>query len=104
MLSCTIFYVHRINTSRARAELPELLDLVGTGEEVTITRHGRPVAVMIRPDLLRARRSGVASVAAEQVREALKTGRKARLALSPGIKPERAEQLLAEVKAGRNRR
>ena len=32
-------------------------DRVGDGDEVTITRHGRPVAVVIRPDALRSRRA-----------------------------------------------
>lgn len=38
--------------SEARAALPEVLDRVAEGEEVTITRHGRPVAVVIRPDVV----------------------------------------------------
>lgn len=38
--------------SEARAALPEVLDRVAEGEEVTITRHGRPIAVVIRPDVV----------------------------------------------------
>lgn len=38
--------------SEARAALPEVLDRVAEGEEVTITRHGRPVAVVVRPDVV----------------------------------------------------
>jgi len=38
--------------SEARAALPEVLDRVAEGEEVTITRHGRPVAVVMRPDVV----------------------------------------------------
>jgi antitoxin (DNA-binding transcriptional repressor) of toxin-antitoxin stability system len=38
--------------SEARAALPEVLNRVTEGEEVTITRHGRPVAVMLRPDIV----------------------------------------------------
>lgn len=33
-----------INLARAKAHLSELLDKVEAGEEVVITRHGRPVA------------------------------------------------------------
>ena len=33
-----------VNLSRAKAHLSELLDKVEAGEEVIITRHGRPVA------------------------------------------------------------
>jgi prevent-host-death family protein len=46
-----------ITVSEARAALPELLSRVQDGEEITITRHGRPVAVLVRPDALRSRRS-----------------------------------------------
>ncbi|MGH3246119.1 MAG: type II toxin-antitoxin system prevent-host-death family antitoxin [Trebonia sp.] len=38
--------------SEARATLPDVLDRVVEGEEVTITRHGRPVAVVMRPDIV----------------------------------------------------
>jgi antitoxin (DNA-binding transcriptional repressor) of toxin-antitoxin stability system len=37
--------------------LPEVLDRVERGEEITITRHGRPAAVLLRPDALRTRRA-----------------------------------------------
>ncbi len=33
-----------INLAQAKAQLSELLDKVEAGEEVTITRHGHPVA------------------------------------------------------------
>jgi prevent-host-death family protein len=33
-----------VNLAQAKARLSELLDKVESGEEVTITRHGRPVA------------------------------------------------------------
>ena len=38
--------------SEARAALPEVLNRVAGGEEITITRHGRPVAVVVRPDIV----------------------------------------------------
>jgi len=37
-----------VNLAQAKARLSELLDKVESGEEVIITRHGRPVA-HIRP-------------------------------------------------------
>ncbi|MBV9486932.1 MAG: type II toxin-antitoxin system Phd/YefM family antitoxin [Frankiaceae bacterium] len=43
----------QISASDARANLPTLLDEVAAGEEVTITRHGKPVAVLVRPRRLR---------------------------------------------------
>jgi len=33
-----------VNLAQAKAHLSELLDKVETGEDVVITRHGRPVA------------------------------------------------------------
>jgi antitoxin (DNA-binding transcriptional repressor) of toxin-antitoxin stability system len=38
--------------SEARAELPDVVSRVAEGEEVTITRYGRPAAVMVRPDII----------------------------------------------------
>lgn len=38
--------------SEARAALPEVLNRVAEGEEITITRHGRPIAVVVRPDVI----------------------------------------------------
>jgi len=49
-----------MTASEAGAALPELLSRVEDGEEVTITRHGRPVAVLVRPDALRSRRARAA--------------------------------------------
>jgi prevent-host-death family protein len=45
---------HEVSVSEARARLPALLDEVAAGEEITITRHGRPIAVLVRPRRLRS--------------------------------------------------
>jgi prevent-host-death family protein len=39
-----------MTVSEARAALPRLLTRVDAGEEITITRRGKPVAVVVRPD------------------------------------------------------
>jgi antitoxin (DNA-binding transcriptional repressor) of toxin-antitoxin stability system len=44
-----------VNLARAKARLSEILDKVEAGEEVIITRHGRPVAHLQHPS--QARRS-----------------------------------------------
>jgi antitoxin (DNA-binding transcriptional repressor) of toxin-antitoxin stability system len=49
-----------ISASTARQSLPAQLDRVEAGEEVSITRHGRVVAVLVRPDVLAARRASAA--------------------------------------------
>ena len=38
--------------TEARAALPQVLDRVAAGEEITITRRGKPVAVVLRPDVV----------------------------------------------------
>jgi antitoxin (DNA-binding transcriptional repressor) of toxin-antitoxin stability system len=92
-----------ISSSEARAALPELLDRVSEGEEVTITRHGRPVAVVVRPDALRVRRID-AVAATRDVRDLLEAGRSAPLSDLEGLTTERADELIADVRAGRKRR
>lgn len=38
--------------SEARAALPDVVNRVARGEEITITRYGRPMAVVVRPDIV----------------------------------------------------
>lgn len=93
-----------MTVSEARAALPQVLDQVLAGDEVTITRHGTPVAVVVRPESLAARRAGTAFAAAATVRDVLERGRQAELAARPTIGARRAEALVAEVRAARSRR
>ncbi len=50
-----------ISADEARAQLDDLLDRVAQGEQITISREGRPVAVLSRAQ----------SVTPEQTREAV---------------------------------
>lgn len=93
-----------MTASQARAALPEILDRVLAGEEVTITRHGEPVAVVVRPDALRVRRADQALAEAERVRDLLQRGRAARLDDAAVLTAERAEELVADVEAARSSR
>ena len=102
---CTILLLSTsVSVSEARAALPELLDRVLAGEEVTVTRHGRPVAVLVRPDALRVRRAERALAGAERVRGLLEEGRRSPLPAQGPVSPERAEALVAEVRPGRSAR
>jgi antitoxin (DNA-binding transcriptional repressor) of toxin-antitoxin stability system len=38
--------------TEARAALPRVLDRVAAGEQITITRRGKTVAVVVRPDVV----------------------------------------------------
>jgi prevent-host-death family protein len=44
-----------IGAYEAKTHLPRLLDEVEKGERITITKHGRPVAVLVPPDAVPAR-------------------------------------------------
>jgi len=93
-----------MTVSEARAALPEILDRVIAGEEITITRHGREVAVLVRPDAIRVRRADQALAEAERLRILLDRGRNGSLADAPSVSVERAEELVANVAASRSAR
>lgn len=90
-----------MSASDARAALPEILDRVLAGEEVTITRHGKAVAVVVRPDTVRVRRADRALADAERLRDILDRARTAPFPDAPALTAERAEQLVAAVAAAR---
>ena len=92
-----------LTVSQARASLPELLTRVEDGEEVTITRHGRAVAVLVRPDVLRTR-ANVIIEAAERVHDLLATAATSELTGQRGLSQERAEALISEIRAARGSR
>ena len=93
-----------MTVSEARAALPEVLNRVEAGEEVTITRHGRAVAVVVRPDVLwRRPQAGGMQARAEQLERILQAAGERELP-SGGLTEEYAEELIAEIRAGRDAR
>jgi prevent-host-death family protein len=100
---CTFLPV-RITVTEARGKLPELLDRVGEGEEITLTRHGVPVAVLVRPDALRTRRAAAAFKKAEELHAMMIEARGKPLSPEGVLSPERAEELIAEIRRGRDAR
>jgi antitoxin (DNA-binding transcriptional repressor) of toxin-antitoxin stability system len=111
-----------MTVSEARAALPEVLNRVAAGEEVTITRHGQPIAVVVRPDVMWSRsRAEVALSGAAHLHNLLSTAAGTALegaAPPPGggsaggsitttggsMTAEYAEQLIAEIRADRDAR
>jgi antitoxin (DNA-binding transcriptional repressor) of toxin-antitoxin stability system len=93
-----------MTVSEARAALPDLLSRVEGGEEVTITRHGRPVAVLVRPDALRSRRARAALDGADAIHQLLAEAASGALPEDSGLTGARAEELIAEIRAGRDAR
>jgi prevent-host-death family protein len=93
-----------MTASEARAALPELLNRVEEGEEVTITRHGRPVAVLVRPDALRVRRAEATLDEAARIHDLLAEAAATPLPEGTGLTEQRAEELIAEIRASRDAR
>jgi prevent-host-death family protein len=93
-----------VTVSEARAVLPQIVERVLAGEEITLTRHGRPVAVVVRPDALRTRRADDALAAAGRVRDVLDQGRRNPLSAHPTFTEARADALVDEVRAAREHR
>jgi prevent-host-death family protein len=91
-----------LSISEARAVLPEVLDRVERGEEITITRHGRPVAVLLRPDAVRSRRAEHTLDQARQVAELIAAA--GRQPLPAATVPEdRAQEWVDAVRTDRDR-
>jgi antitoxin (DNA-binding transcriptional repressor) of toxin-antitoxin stability system len=92
-----------LTVSQARALLPELLTRVEDGEEVTITRHGRPVAVLVRPDVMRSR-ANVIIEDADRIHKLIENAGASELPGRTGLTAERAEQLIRAIRSARDSR
>lgn len=90
-----------VTITTARATLPELVDRVEAGDEIILTRHGKPVAVLVSPAALRTRRATDTLGEAADL-GALLTKAKASGRLRPRLSPARAAELVADVDAGRD--
>ncbi len=95
-------YMAQLTVSEARAILPEVLDRVERGEEITLTRHGRPVAVLLRPDAVRLRRAERVMEQAREVAELVAAARSRPLA-DAAVRPERAQEWAEAVRTDRDR-
>ncbi len=93
-----------ISISEARATLPDLVDRVQSGEEVTLTRHGVPVAVLVSPTSLRTRRVTTAFQLATEIGRLLDEAGLEPLANSTSVDTATAERWVAELHAERQAR
>jgi prevent-host-death family protein len=90
------------NVTAARGSLPEILRRVAEGEEVVLTRHDKPVAVILRPDTVRVRRAEKSLRQAAELREELVRSRG--WDHPPGgIDTSRAEELVDWIRVDRER-
>jgi len=92
----------RLTVTQARSILPELLDRVAGGEEITITRHGEAVAVVLRPDAVRVRRAAQTIERAQEIRDLVSSARDQQLPPAR-VSSQRAEELVESIRAGRDR-
>lgn len=97
---CTLLYM-TVPISEARATLPELVDRVASGDEIVLTRHGRPVAVLVHPTALRARRAEGALDEAQRLGGILAEAKASKRA-NHHLSATRADELIAHIDAGRN--
>jgi len=91
------------SVSEARKILPELIRRVTEGEEVILSRHGEPVAVLIRPDARRTRCVTEAYAESEDIYKLVAESRKQPLEPDgSSLSEQRAAELLAEILPGRS--
>lgn len=94
-----------MTVSEARAALPEVLNRVAEGEEITITRHGRAVAVIVRPDIMWSRsRAEDVLAEADQLHHLLDAAAESGGPAGGGLTREYAEELIAAIRSGRDGR
>ncbi|WP_232547040.1 type II toxin-antitoxin system Phd/YefM family antitoxin [Propioniciclava soli] len=87
--------------SVARAQLAHLVEQVEAGDEVVLTRHGRPVAVMVHPSAIAVRRADAALAEARSLRDTLASARAAGV-LQPRLSEADAQALVVDVRRGRD--
>lgn len=91
--------------SEARASLPEVLNRVADGEEITITRHGKPAAVVVRPDVLWSRtRAELVLEQAHHLDQLLAAAGAQELPEREGLTEQRAEELIGAIRSERSGR
>jgi prevent-host-death family protein len=90
-----------LTVTEARAVLPELLRRVENGDQITITRHGRAIAVLVRPEAVRHDRTAALLNSAADI-HALLTESGAGSGEASGLSAERGEELVRAIRVGRD--
>lgn len=96
-----------VSVSEARANLAALLQCVADGEQVSITNRGRTVAVLVDPAVAPEEEPNEAVrdiPTAEEIREMLRKAREERRPIRPVMSAERADELVAALRADRDAR
>jgi prevent-host-death family protein len=88
--------------SEARKAWAAVLDRVESGEAITITRHGREVAVVAPPPSVEDRLSPAVAEALGTLRAGLARAQREQPDLAAAISVDRAEELVAAIRAERD--
>ncbi|MEO5832003.1 MAG: type II toxin-antitoxin system prevent-host-death family antitoxin [Nakamurella sp.] len=87
--------------TEARSSFAEILERVAVGEQVTLTRHGVAVAVVVRPDILRNSRTATLYEGVDELRRLMETGRSASLSRG-SMTVEQADDLVRSIRSDRD--
>ena len=93
-----------VSMSVARATFATLITRVVDGEEITLSRRGVPVAVMVRPPAIKNQHAHPSLVAASALHELLAAGRNSRPSTNGSISAERADEMVKDLRANRSSR
>lgn len=91
-----------MKVSEARAHFRAVIERVKKGEEVTLTQNGEPVARIVSLDKRPFRWRPETIEAADRMMERMRQARSKPFDIGPGITPERAEELVREIRAERD--
>lgn len=94
-------YMSVLTVTEARAKLPLLIDQIQAGQNVILTRHGEPVAVMISPDVAMRYRNAAIWGQADSLLAHLEEAAKQPLAAAK-LTSARADELVSEIRAERD--
>lgn len=93
-----------VSVSAARTELSRLIDAVERGEEITLTRHGKPVATLVRPHGQHDPKLDKLYAGVDEIERLFHEARRRPLGSGPGLPPGRADELVAQIRADRDAR
>lgn len=93
-----------MTVAEARSAFSEVIERVAAGEEVTLTHHGRPVAVVRRPDADRRHRLRNALDGTDRLDDMITDARRRPLADAGTMSPERGQELISGIRTGREAR
>ena len=100
--SRTIKDMATISVSELRSKMKDVVERVKCEEEIEITQNGEVVAVMLHPSRLRQRVRTPSTVAADKLLRDFMEMQRNPPDFGEGISPERAEEMVRDIRAERD--